>query len=66
MSGEVKDLKRCRNPTKRDVGVETGWESAGWVTSFEDISGAVPGELSEVELCKVYGASVPCGIPDGT
>lgn len=29
VSGVLKDLKRCRNPTKRDVGVGAGWESDG-------------------------------------
>jgi len=29
MSGVLKDLKRCRSPTKRSVGIDTGWESDG-------------------------------------
>jgi len=39
VSGVLKDLKRCRNPTKRGVGVGVGWGSDGGSLSFEDIAG---------------------------
>ena len=38
-SGVLKDLKRCRSPTKRGVGVGESWGSASWSLSFEDIAG---------------------------
>ena len=37
VSGVLKDLKRCRSPTKRGVGVGVGWESNGWSSPFGDI-----------------------------
>jgi len=36
VSGVLKDLKRCSNPTKR--GVDVGWESDGWSSSFWGIA----------------------------
>lgn len=42
VSGVLKDLKRCRIPTKRGVGVGVGWESNGWSSSFGDIGGESP------------------------
>jgi len=39
VSGVLKDLKRCRNPTKRGVGVGVGWGADGGSVSFEDIAG---------------------------
>ena len=38
VSGVLKDLKRCRSPTKRGV----GWESNGWSSSFGGIDGESP------------------------
>ena len=41
VSGVLKDLSRCRSPTKRGVGVGVGWESDGGLLSFEDIAGVL-------------------------
>lgn len=42
MSGVLKDLKRCRSPTKRGVGVGVGWGSGDWSSPFGDIAGESP------------------------
>lgn len=42
VSGVLKDLKRCRSPTKRGVDVGVGRKSDGCSSSFGDIAGVSP------------------------
>ena len=55
VSGVLKDLKRCRSPTKRGVGVGVGWESDGLSSSVGDIAGESPVQRKSGEIeSRVY------------